>query len=436
MNAILLVTLLAQSQALTVHEAVQLSLVRHPAVAFAEANAERGRYVTRELQAARMPQLSIESSLTRFEQPMVVAPLHGFDPLNPPVFDRTLTQGSVSLAYTLLDASRGDRIARAGALAEAAAAQADASRAQVIAETVRAYLRVRSAREVSAAQQKQLDALQRERDRSRQLVEQGRAARVVLLRAEAALSAARADAVTAQSEMNAAHQELARLLGVPETNVSAATLAGVQAKDTLVPGRAVIIETAERSNPELRRLRLQREAAHSERRAARGSWWPRVQLGGRFVEYASSATSPQGEWQGGAQLSYPVYTGGARNAAIDRTAAEARASEAELVWGERRIAESVDRALTALAATRARVAALEAAVAQSEEVTRIDRLALDAGAGVQTDYLSAEAALLRARSGLTEARANEIMARVELARVSGVLTPEWLATQLENVDER
>lgn len=433
MNALLLVTVLAQAQSLTVQQAAQMALAHHPAVAVAGAHTERGRQLTRELQATRLPQLSLESNVTRFEEPMVVAPLHRLDARMPPVFDRTLAQGSLSLGYTLFDAGRGDRIARAQALAHAAAVQGEAVRAQVIAQTVRAYLRVGSAREVAQAQRKQVEALQRERDRSRQLVEQGRAARVTLMRAEAALSSARADEVTARSESDVAIQELARLLERAAVEVAVLSLTGVRARVDSVPDRVALLAAAEQANPELRRLRLQRAAAQAERNAARGGWWPRLQLGARLVEYASSTTSPQGEWQGGAQLSYPIYTGGARGAAVDRAAAETRAAEAELDWGVRRIAESLDHALTTLQSANARVVALELAVAQSEEVTRIDQLALQAGAGVQTDYLTAEAALLRARAALTEARAVAVFARVELARITGTLTPEWLATQLENI---
>ena len=433
MTALLIITMLAQTQTLTVQEAVSLALARHPAVARAEANAERGSHVTREAQAARLPQVSLESSVTRFQEPMVVAPLHGFDARNPPVFGRTLAQGSLALGYTLFDAGRGDRIERAALLASAAGVQAEATRAAVIAETVRSYLRMRSAAELSEAHAKQEQALARERDRARQLVEQGRAARVVLMRAEATLSAARADAVTAQSELEVARQDLARLLGVPAEQITADRLVAVRTRSPLQAQRAELIEAAARANPELRRLRLHADAAQAERSAARGSWWPRLQLAGRFVEYASSATSPSGEWQGGAQLSYPIYTGGSRVAAIDRAAAEVRAAQAELGVAERRVAESVDRALTALRAARARVTALVAAVQQSEEVARIERLALDAGAGVQSDYLTAEASLLRARAALTDAAAAEVLARVELARVIGELTTAWVAAQLESV---
>jgi outer membrane protein len=432
MNALVIFAIVAQTRTLTIHEAVNTTLRTHPAVAFADANHARSGFAVRELDATRRPQLSMDASATRFQKAMVVAPLHAFDPRNPPVFDEMLGQGSLTLGYTLFDASRGDRIARAQAMADAAGAQADGARAQVISETVRTYLRANSVREIAAAQEKQVVALQRERDRAAQLVEQGKAARVVLLRAEAALSAARADAVTAASELDVAQQDLARLLGVDAAEVAQSRLTPVASRATEID-RANLLASAEQKNADLRRLRLQTTAAQSERNAAQGTWWPRVQLAGRFVEYASSATSPQGEWQGGAAVSYPIYTGGARNAAIDRASAETRAADAELALGRRRVAEAIDRALTAVKSAAARVAALDAAVTQSEEVTRIDRLALEAGAGVQMDYLTAEANLLRVRAALTDARASEVLARVELARISGELTPEWLSAHLENV---
>ena len=93
--------------------------------------------------------------------------------------------------------------------------------------------------------------------------------------------------------------------------------------------------------------------------------------------------------------------------------------------------QSVDRALGTLRQAHARVAALATAAAQFDEVVRIRRLSLQTGSGTQTDYLDAETDLLRARASLVEARHAEIAARVELARVAGELTPEWLAAALD-----
>ena len=74
--------------------------------------------------------------------------------------------------------------------------------------------------------------------------------------------------------------------------------------------------------------------------------------------------------------------------------------------------------------------------AVSLDKVRIDQLALEAGAGVQTDYLIAEADLFRVRAALADARAAEIMALLELTRLRGQLTQEWLTVHLETVYER
>jgi outer membrane protein TolC len=73
------------------------------------------------------------------------------------------------------------------------------------------------------------------------------------------------------------------------------------------------------------------------------------------------------------------------------------------------------------------------AVAQHAEVARIEELALAEGAGTQRDWLAAQAALLLARSALIEAQHAEVSARVELARLTGTLTPNVLQTLVEAV---
>jgi outer membrane protein TolC len=82
--------------------------------------------------------------------------------------------------------------------------------------------------------------------------------------------------------------------------------------------------------------------------------------------------------------------------------------------------------------TGARAEAVAEAVRHQEEVVRTELLSLTSGAGTQTDYLRAEADLLRIRSALVEARNSEIAAGVELARSTGELTPAWLDRNLEN----
>src|SRR6185295_10913148 len=91
------------STRLTLTQAVDRALATYPSVAAARASRDRAQAEHGEANAGWLPRLSADASLTQFEQPMVVRPLHGFDPTNPPLFDQTLVQSSVSLNYTLFD---------------------------------------------------------------------------------------------------------------------------------------------------------------------------------------------------------------------------------------------------------------------------------------------------------------------------------------------
>jgi outer membrane protein len=344
-----------------------------------------------------------------------------------------LAQGNVALNYTLYDGgARSARIDRAEAQVDAAQSGAVSARRTILAEGVRAYLRVRTTRELQAAQQRRVVALTGERDRARRIFDAGRAPRLLLTRAEAALSAAEADATTSRLDVDLAERDLARLTGLDLERVRGDSLQPLPTAPSVPPStREALLERAREANPDLLRLRQQVSAAEHGRGEARALWLPRLNVGGRFIQYAARASDPAREWQGGVHVSYPLFTGGARSAAADRASAEVAAARAELAAGELRVSEAIDRALSASEAARAKVAALRAAVEQATEVTRIERLALDAGTGVQSDYILAEAELLRMRAALTEATYTEVLARVELARVTGEISFEWIKQNLE-----
>src|SRR5690606_32674092 len=104
------------AQTLTLAEALDLAERSHPALAAASARvtaAEEGGAAAR---AARLPGVALTGSLTRHQEPMVVAPLHELNLGSPPAFDRTLVQGQLGLQYTLYDGgATGSRIRAADA---------------------------------------------------------------------------------------------------------------------------------------------------------------------------------------------------------------------------------------------------------------------------------------------------------------------------------
>lgn len=414
---------------LTLAQVVRRALELDPAVAGAEADraaAEAGVKVAR---ASRFPSLSSIAQGTRFEEPMVVAPIHAFDLSRAPSFDRTLVQGRAELAWTLWDGgARGARIDGARATDAASRAAVGSVRQQSLSGVLEAYLAVLTARDQAAAQAARRQELESERDRVQRFLTEGTAPRVDLLRAEAELSAAAAEESAVRARLELAEATLARLLEVPTDQVAGRPLQDVVPTDPEppAPDSATLDD-----HPAVRAARGRLAAARAGVGVARSAWLPRIRASGAFVEYGGGSSSSTGEWQAGLQLEYPLFTGGARSGGVDRAEAEARAAEAGLAGVRRELRQAVDAALTAEREARARAASLTDAVARFEELTRVESLSLEEGVGVQRDFLRAEAGLVQARAGLAEARRAVVLARARLALARGHLTPEWIDRSLE-----
>ena len=203
------------------------------------------------------------------------------------------------------------------------------------------------------------------------------------------------------------------------------------ATDTTTAARAALVARATRESSELQELDERVGAARAGIGAARAVGLPEIRVNGAYVDRGRAEGDFVGEWQVGLGLSYPIYTGGIRRMRSQRAGAEERMADAQMRIARLNLEQGIDRTLAAYREAHARAAALETVVAQSEEVSRIERLSLTVGSGTQSDYLTAEANLLRARASLVEAQNAEVIARVDLARIAGELSREWLARTVE-----
>ncbi|NIN13444.1 MAG: TolC family protein [Gemmatimonadales bacterium] len=420
---------------LTLHEAVRLGLEYHPTVRAARASEADAAAQVGQALAQRLPQFLGQASLIHFEEPMIVAPFHRLDLSTPPRFEETLVQGQLSLGYTLFDGgARGATINGARARQEVTAARRESAEMTLIADVAGAYLQVLSAHGMLAAQDQSLDALHAERERVRRLFAEGQAARVELLRVDAAIAQAEAERIATAAELDTGERRLARLLGVEPERTRASRLTGVRLIDTVVAvDRTALIGRFESTSPDLEAARQLSQAANWGRRAAIAAWFPRLEVVGGYILFGSAAGDFTGEWQGGVRLSYPVFTGGARARAVAAASARLSVARERYRLAELGGREAIDRAVSAIRQHRAQVEAIATAVDHLVEVARIEQLALEAGAGTQTDFLTADAELRRARAGLVQARHAEIAAWVQLATTTGELSSSWLDHMVETV---
>lgn len=429
-----LLTFPSASGALTLPEAVDAALATHPSIAARQALQAEAWAAVGEARADWFPSLRVSGSLTQYEEPMAVFPIHGFNPQSLPPFDETLAQGGVSLSYTLFDgAGRIGRVRQARARAGAADKEALATEQSLIAWVTNAYLAVLNAQETLAAHDHHLAALERERARVQQLLAVGRAAEIQVLQAEAALAGARAERVRIAGTLDRAEQEMARLTGRALATVRAAPFAAFTLPGE--PGGSLarddLLAAALAENAGLQAARQIRQAADAGVLAACSARWPKLIAAGSYLGWADGDGHDTWEWNAGLQLAWPLFAGGAIRHSIERARAARQGAGAALALAELRVGEQIDRALTAIDETRARVTSLEAAVAAQAEVARIQQLLLEAGSGTESDYLDAEADLLTGRAALADARHGELAACVELARVTGRLDQKWIRESLQ-----
>jgi outer membrane protein TolC len=418
---------------LSLGRAVTTVLARHPSLAAAQAGCDAARAATGEARAASYPALRLGGTATQYQEPMLVTPLHGFVLNQLPPFDNTVFQGTLGAGYTLFDGgARGGRIEAAQRTAESAEATRAATAQELAARTVNAYLQVLGTAQVLASQDQRLASLDAELGRARQFRAAGRAADVEVLRAEAAHAAATAERIRLAAVLDVAERDLARLADIPVDSTRVVRLVPVALADTILPERAAILAAARASSPALAQARAQFAAAAANTGVARGARWPDVKLFGNYVGWADDAGHDALEWNAGAALAYPIFSGGAIASNIDRADAGQRGAAAALRLAELQLAQSLDLAMARCEQAHARVASLATAVQRFVEVVRIEKLSLAAGSGTQTDYLRAEADLLEARAGWVEARHGEMSARAELARITGTLDGAWIARTLEN----
>ncbi|MSR22036.1 MAG: TolC family protein [Gemmatimonadetes bacterium] len=425
---------------LTVHAAVDAALSTHPALGAAAAHVEGARAAESLFRSELLPSLSAMSGITTFAEPMVVAPLHGFDPTAPPTFDRTLIQGQVMARHTLYDfGTRSARVAGARARTDALAFREADAEMGVLEATVSAYTGVLLARNHREAADRLVAALEAELERAGLRFTEGTVPRVEVLRAEATLLDARARQTTSSSQVEVAEGRLAREMGVDPGSLAGRPLADVSPPLAAVAGPIEIGATppsptgAAGANPTIEAARRGLDAARSRTEEERSGRLPTFEVTAGILSFGSADGDQVAEWQTGAWVSWPLYTGGRRAAVVRQADAELAAATEELRLREIEVADALEAARAAAGAAAARTRAFEASIAQWEEIARIETLALDEGTGVQSDYLEAEAALFAARAEYAGARYEEIRSLLAAARVEGRLGRSWLDNMLETI---
>ena len=128
-------------------------------------------------------------------------------------------------------------------------------------------------------------------------------------------------------------------------------------------------------------------------------------------------------WIAGARLEVNLFAGGVQKAAVAEATAKAAKAKHNLEWLRSGVQLEVRKAYLDVNAAAQRAAAAGGASEQAKESLRIVQNRYDAGLTTVTELFRAQTAQLDATTGYLSAIQDWQLARAQLERAAGVLTP-------------
>jgi len=412
---------------LTLGGAVEMALGRSPDLAISEEGVEAARHRVTSMKRKRLPAVSVESSVLYWDQALELSVAPG---MSLTVRERTTTASSATARLPLspqLVLTHVIAVEKNGL--RATEEDHAARRLEVATNVASAYLGVLLARATNQIAQQRTQLVQAQLERARTLKEGGVLGQVDVMRLEAALAAARRQAITSASEAESAEDSLVLAIGLPEgmkielvdelpAQVSAAPMS---------PDEAV--RQAVRRRPELRAARARADQARSGARVQMADLFPNVSALGTVQHNTGNGPFlPENAWFIGLQLNWNLWDWGstwhgykAASHQADQASMAADRMAAALRVEVRRSARQARAAYDALDVARAGLAA-------AEEAFRIQEARFQEGATTTTELLQAETEVVEARVGYANARHAYFLQLAALARATGQLPDALLPT--------
>lgn len=162
-----------------------------------------------------------------------------------------------------------------------------------------------------------------------------------------------------------------------------------------------------------------------ERKATKAEFGPKIGLFGSTERDAMTLGGPSGtNWTAGAQLEFNLFAGGAQKAKLAEATANASKAKHGMEWLRSGVQMEVRKAYLDANAAAQRTAAARDASDQAEESLRIVQNRFESGLTTSTELFRAQTAQLEATTGYLAALQDWQVARAQLERAAGVLTPE------------
>lgn len=271
--------------------------------------------------------------------------------------------------------------------------------------------------------------LQATRDRFRV----GEVTRTDVSQAEARLSRATADRITAEGNLQISRANYTRVIGqVPGRLTPPPQL-------LRVPGTLdQVVNEATRGEPRLVASRYAEQAARYTVDLVTGEYWPTVSVEGSVSHGSDLSAASRGVTSTSrsitAQVVIPLYQAGLTSSRVRQAKQIVSQRHQEIINARQAAVEAATSSWQTLQTARAQITAFRAAVRAN--TIALDGVRQEAAAGLRTvlDVLDAEQELLDSRVNLVRVERDDVVATFDVARSMGALTASNLKLPVEIYD--
>lgn len=413
---------------LTLREAIDLALERHPSVQASSAGVAAAAARVREARASWLPRVDVVEGWQRGNQPVFVfgsllsqqrfaEANFAIDTLNRPDAV-TNHHAAVIVEQTVFDGWRTAASVTAARLSRQIAEQ-DTRRARldVVRETIAAFGRALSAAAHASAARSAVESAQEDSRRAEARRAAGIESEATVLAFRVELSNAELRRAQAEGASSDARAALNTIVGVPLDDRRPLAPLPPLARDAA--DSAALQTVALENRPESIQARLRVQAAEQQRRAARAGFFPHVAVQAALDANGHTFGDRATTWTAGVQLRWNLFAGGADLARTQAAVATAEAARAE----QRQIADDirlqVQQALNAHATAVVRRDTARTMVDHAAESRRIIRERYAAGLAPAVDLLRAAETVSRAQAVEADAVADVHITAAAIDRATG-----------------
>lgn len=329
-------------------------------------------------------------------------------------------EADVNLSATLWSSGRTESVRQSNwQLQVAQVNQVDTLQGLVQQVTVD-YYKVLASKELVGVAEAGFDSAQQHLHEVQTLIKYGKTAEVDIYAAEDDLARAELDLINARSGVQSALSGLKFTLGVAYTTELDVVPAEAGPSET-VPTLEEAVGLAMRERPDVRADRMTLEIRRLGLTRAKIGRGPTVQVGGRFAQPYSDWDAGGRSWNVLANVSWPLYDGGAARA--DVTSAQAALERAEVDHQQlaNQVALDIQSALIEIERASESMKAAEKSVAAAAARLRAAEAKFSSGVGILLEVTDARRSLTSAAASQVRAGFDYRVALIGLRRATGVL---------------